>query len=396
MEHDAEAAGMAVAGGLDSGTHHPVEKGVPCRNCGRVVDERFCTVCGQLGADFHRPVWDLVASSIGDMFALDGRLWRSLPMLVFRPGRMTRAYIEGRRARFVPPFRLFLLMSVIFFLTVFTVLENQPWLKEIRFTPGDQPSGNFVLGGNAQFRIDAPESVESLRERLAQADLTDKERADTEAALKAVEEGGEALSTFMLPDGSVDREALRRSIIDSNPGMTTGQLKTAQATADRMANFYENQERFGTRLKEWAPRFTLLFLPILDAPGAGRAHGIALGAACQAAGKRLAHRNLYLSVLEGGDLDEFRFLAIRRGGDRGLRQVCQIPSGDHGAVSIIAGGRADEGHHRGAVGGYRDRGHGRKARNVLDRDGLRSGKMGEHACRGRGEHQFPQAGRPHR
>ncbi len=264
MEHDAEAAGMAAAGGLDSGTHHPVEKGAPCRNCGGVVEERFCTVCGQLGADFHRPIWDLVSSSIGDMFGLDGRLWRSLPMLVLRPGRMTRDYIEGRRARFVPPFRLFLLTSVIFFLTVFTVLENQPWLKELRFTPGDQPNGTFVLGGDVQFRIDASRSAQTLREELARQDLTAEERADIEAALKAVEEGGEALSTFMSPDGSIDREALRRSITESNPDLTPAQLATAQATADRMANFYENQDRFGARMKEWAPRFTLLFLPVFS------------------------------------------------------------------------------------------------------------------------------------
>lgn len=264
MEHDAEAAGLAAAGGLDSGTHHPVEKGVPCRNCGGVVEERFCTICGQLGADFHRPIWDLVTSSIGDMFALDGRMGRSLPMLLLRPGRMTRDYIEGRRARFVPPFRLFLLTSVIFFLTVFTALENQPWMQEVRFSPGSQPSGSFVIGGDAQFRIDAPETAESLRARLAEADLTAEERADTEAALKAVEASGQALSGFLLPDGTIDREALRQSIITSNPELTPGELASAQATAERMANFYENQERFGARLKEWAPRFTLLFLPIFS------------------------------------------------------------------------------------------------------------------------------------
>ncbi|MEX1252253.1 MAG: DUF3667 domain-containing protein [Hyphomonas sp.] len=65
----------------------------------------------------YRPIWDLVASSIGDMFSLGGRLWRTLPLLVLRPCRMTREYIDAKRARYVPLFRLFLLTSVIFFLT---------------------------------------------------------------------------------------------------------------------------------------------------------------------------------------------------------------------------------------------------------------------------------------
>lgn len=264
MEHEAEAAGLASAGGLDSGTHHPVVSGLPCMNCGETVEVRFCTNCGQLGADFHRPLFDLMASSIGDMFTLDGRLARSLPMLMLRPGRMTREYIDGMRARFVPPFRLFLLTSVVFFLTVFTVLEQQPWLKEFRFEPGNQPSGHFVIAGDMQFNIGVADTVETLKARIADPDLPEDERADAEAALKALEEAGETVATFVRPDGSIDREALSQSIARSNPEMTPDQLADAQATAERMANFYENQDRFGARLKEWAPRFTLLFLPIFS------------------------------------------------------------------------------------------------------------------------------------
>ncbi len=264
MEHEAEAAGLGSVGGLDSGTHHPVVSGIPCMNCGTIVEVRFCTNCGQLGADFHRPLFDLIASSIGDMFTLDGRLSRSLPLLMLRPGRMTRAYIDGRRARFVPPFRLFLLTSVIFFLTVFTVLEQQPWLKEFRLEPGNAPSGSFVIGGEAQFNFGSPETLDGLQARIADPALSDAERADAEAALKSLEEAGKTVSSFVLPDGSIDREALRESIIRSNPDLTPGELATAQATADRMANFYDNQERFGSRMKEWAPRFTLLFLPIFS------------------------------------------------------------------------------------------------------------------------------------
>lgn len=264
MEHDAEAAGAASAGGLSSGAHHPVEAGIECQNCGTPIPVRFCTTCGQLGADFHRPVWDLVASSFADMFSLDGRLWHTLPPLLLRPGRMTRDYIDGRRARFVPPFRLFLLTSVIFFLTVFWVLESQPWLKELRFTGSDQPSGEFVVGGDVRFNINTAPDADALRRQLDEANLTADERAQIEAALARLPESG-SLTPFLLEDGSVDRDALRDSIMVSNPDLNAAQLEAAQRTADRFANFYENQERFGTRMKEWAPRFTLLFLPIFSA-----------------------------------------------------------------------------------------------------------------------------------
>ena len=265
MEHDAEAAGLASADGLASGTHHPVVKGSACRNCGTRIEDRFCTACGQLGADFHRPVWDLTASSIGDMFSLDGRLWRTLPMLLLRPGRMTREYIDGKRARFVPPFRLFLLTSVIFFLTVFTVLEHQPWLKEFRISPDDNASGSFVIAGDAQFNLGTQDNpqIEALRARLADTELAPETRARIESEIAALGGTG-TIADFLLPDGSIDREALRESVIASNPDLTPAELATAQSAVERMANFYENQERFGERMKEWAPRFTLLFLPIFS------------------------------------------------------------------------------------------------------------------------------------
>lgn len=264
MEHDAEAAGLASAGGLSSGAHHPVEAGAVCRNCGTPIGKRFCTVCGQLGADFHRPVWDLVTSSIADMFALDGRVWHTLPALLLKPGRMTRDYIDGKRARFVPPFRLFLLTSVIFFLTVFGVLEQQPWMKELKLSGSDQPSGEFVVGGDVRFNINTAPDAEALRRQLEAADLPAEERARIEAVLARLPEGG-GLAPFILENGTIDRDALRESIAVSNPDLDAQQLAAAQATAERIANFYENQERFGTRMKEWAPRFTLLFLPIFSA-----------------------------------------------------------------------------------------------------------------------------------
>src|SRR5206468_1066864 len=55
-------------------------------------------------------IWEAIEAT----FELDGRLWRTLPALFFRPGRLARDYIEGRLARHVPPFRTFLVALVLF------------------------------------------------------------------------------------------------------------------------------------------------------------------------------------------------------------------------------------------------------------------------------------------
>jgi hypothetical protein len=61
----------------------------------------------------------LVRDAFGDLFELDSRLWRTLVPLVIRPGRLTHDYLQGRRARYMPPFRMYLVLSLLFFLVAF-------------------------------------------------------------------------------------------------------------------------------------------------------------------------------------------------------------------------------------------------------------------------------------
>jgi hypothetical protein len=261
MEHEAEVAGLAAAGGLSSGDHHPVTTECPNRNSATVLHDRYCPACGQLGADFQRPVFELVTSSLGDMFALDGRLWRTVPALLFRPGWVTRQYLDGKRARFVPPFRLFLLSSLIFFFMVFGVLERQPWMQELRIDPSEL-SGTQIEANGVKVDLGGEEAAARIEAELSRSDLTPEQRAELSTALTRAD-AGEMIYHFIREDGSVDREALRTAIAEENADtMTPAQIASAQDMADRVARVYENQELFAGRMKEWAPRFTLLFLPI--------------------------------------------------------------------------------------------------------------------------------------
>ncbi|MEH6810243.1 MAG: DUF3667 domain-containing protein [Hyphomonas oceanitis] len=248
MEHDIEAAGAASLGGLSKGTHHPVNSGKPCENCGAVVPDRFCSACGQLASSFHRPLWQLVSESIADMFALDGRLLRSLPLLMFRPGRMTRNYLDGKRARYVPPFRMFLLASVIFFLTIFTMNDTQRWFEGWTFDPYSKSGMDFSPSA-IDAALDAPPAGAPAGPETPPADdvVADSVR----------------FADIMQPDGTIDRAKLHEMVKQqASPGTTDAELRTSFLAADKAATVYENQDRFGVRLRQWAPRFSLLFLPV--------------------------------------------------------------------------------------------------------------------------------------
>ena len=87
-----------------------------CKNCGAALLGHFCVDCGQ-AAEVHVPTTgELIHEALEGLTHADSRLWRTLITLWFKPGKLTNEFIAGRRAAYVPPFRLYLILSVIFFL----------------------------------------------------------------------------------------------------------------------------------------------------------------------------------------------------------------------------------------------------------------------------------------
>ena len=90
-----------------------------CLNCGTRMRGQYCGNCGQRSRSRLISLWELVSDAFGDLFELDSRLWQTLIPLLARPGRLTGDYLQGRRARFMPPFRMYLVLSLLFFLVAF-------------------------------------------------------------------------------------------------------------------------------------------------------------------------------------------------------------------------------------------------------------------------------------
>lgn len=96
-----------------------------CLNCGALLQGQYCATCGQRARGRLISIWELVRDAIGDLFEFDSRLWRTIIPLMFRPGKLTHDYLIGRRARFMPPFRTYLVLSIIFFLVAFFNPQQQ-------------------------------------------------------------------------------------------------------------------------------------------------------------------------------------------------------------------------------------------------------------------------------
>jgi hypothetical protein len=88
---------------------------IACGNCGRRFVGSFCPDCGQEAAEPRQPVLDYLREVLSGFFSLDARAWRTLRQLLARPGFLTVDWFAGRRARYVPPLRLYVFISIVFF-----------------------------------------------------------------------------------------------------------------------------------------------------------------------------------------------------------------------------------------------------------------------------------------
>jgi hypothetical protein len=169
--------------------------GTPCANCRTALAGPWCYNCGQRGEQYHRSIWRLAWEAVEGLTDLDGRIWRTFPRLILRPGRLTRDYLDGHRAVQVPPFRIFLVvLLMVFFAGGLDISQNHH---------------KFRLGGPnspevAQFT--SPEQQRKMTAELGDAKKSNwiKERLvfslnHQDAFFAAVTEWAQRFAVLMLP-----------------------------------------------------------------------------------------------------------------------------------------------------------------------------------------------------
>jgi len=122
----ARATASSAEAAADGHTHER-----NCLNCGCELSGEYCSCCGQR-AHVHRTLSAFFHDLLHGVFHFEGKIWRTLPMLVWRPGDLTRRYIEGQRARFISPVALFLFSVFLMFAVVSATGNMNPDLGTTR------------------------------------------------------------------------------------------------------------------------------------------------------------------------------------------------------------------------------------------------------------------------
>lgn len=103
-----------------------------CPNCGFYTSHNYCAQCGQEVHLHKDTLWALTTHFIGHYIHYDSKFWQTLKTLIVSPGKLTTAYWDKQRARYLSPISLYLFISFVFFLVFYTVLgHNIEETKEI-------------------------------------------------------------------------------------------------------------------------------------------------------------------------------------------------------------------------------------------------------------------------
>jgi hypothetical protein len=89
-----------------------------CLNCDTPLrpEDNYCPKCGQKNDSHKIPIKHLIFEFVEDLFHFDAKLWNTLKASFTKPGKITLDYLEGKRARYVPPVKFYVFVSFVFFL----------------------------------------------------------------------------------------------------------------------------------------------------------------------------------------------------------------------------------------------------------------------------------------
>jgi len=180
--NEVEAIGELAQGGLTARALEPAA-GEPgedghthesaCLNCGTPLVGSHCHACGQRG-HVHRTLGAFFHDLLHGVLHFEGKIWRTLPMLAWRPGQLTREYIDGRRASYVSPIALFLFTIFLMFAVVSALGADKALLESVDLDTS-RATGQALEATNKE--------LEQARERLdAEKDADDRERLTAQVA----------------------------------------------------------------------------------------------------------------------------------------------------------------------------------------------------------------------
>ncbi|MDX2238836.1 MAG: DUF3667 domain-containing protein [Hyphomonadaceae bacterium] len=275
MSGELDAAGAAITAGLAAAAIEGDAKGrgphpARCANCDAQLTGAFCATCGQ-SAHVHRSLTHILEEALHGIVHFDAKAWRTLPMLAFRPGGLTRAYVMGKRARYISPLAMFLFcVFLMFFVFAFTggaiIGVNQTPPTPERASEA-RARIEAVRGDLETARAEAERQGAPIAARALEAGEAMAARADAAAARAAQDQsgvradvtiGGDGVTVSENASGGRWQDELRAAVERGDITVNLGN----EALNKRVLKKLENPDLALYAIQQTAYKFSFLLVPI--------------------------------------------------------------------------------------------------------------------------------------
>jgi Protein of unknown function (DUF3667) len=282
-----------------------------CLNCGSILFGAHCHGCGQKG-HVHRTLHAFGHDFMHSVLHFDGKIWRTLPLLFWNPGELTRRYVHGERAKFVSPLALFL-FSVFLTFAVFSwlmpqntsaifddekagaqyqadrkeILDDLAQLQAVKKTEDakQQPGGEWRDRAIARQQRDLKALEDGLGKEVRQSELvkskitkakteSDAKIARLEAQLQAARQAGKPIKAIeeSLESQRVDAKVMDGALaslkqdksdrVDGNWTFTDPSLPGGKALNEAAKHAMENPQLAVYKIQSSAYKFSWALIPI--------------------------------------------------------------------------------------------------------------------------------------
>jgi len=222
-----------------------------CANCGTALNGPYCSNCGQKASDTHRPFWWIFGEFLDSVFGYDSRTFRTIWLLFAEPGEFTRRYNAGQRASLLPPFRLFVIATLVFFVTLQVTGLAMVAFRTERVALASLP----------------PEAVEAIKKKRG-VTIADEKYATQVAMDFFVAANGARQMKLSEEDqrGIADaNDALKVEVDGASPD-EAGWLRWIQSKGQRVMEGFRHAltdpVKMNGPLNVWLPRLMLVLVPI--------------------------------------------------------------------------------------------------------------------------------------
>ncbi len=254
------------------------DEGGACPNCGSLLSGAYCAACGQKVGSLREPLRRFIGDAFTEYFGLDGRLWQTLKLLLFRPGKLTVEYLEGRRARYLRPLRIYLSATILFFFlltvldpaerlrrtldggfaqddTTMTVAQRQARIAELIEDDGEQLSAQIVLLDSLTTRFDSlltAFEVDSVAAAIPDSLLDDREEELVKVRGDVEEEQRDLSSLREHNELRRSRFEWQTNVLEGYPGDST--ILPTDLKDEAEVRFPDMDSDINISMPDWIPR----------------------------------------------------------------------------------------------------------------------------------------------